>query len=199
MRAAPAYVQIDLQSLTLAHLQDCTEQLAICARVPIQLLFAARSAHSALVTALTAASAGSASIGAFHPKEQEKWLRFFEDLRNGTAEAPVRDHVMPPKALLRVARQEAIGYFNEPLEIDMVDEYRLGVLIWLRGRVEHPRAEGLSIEPVMIADAVDVGASLTVRCLQPVWHHFEESQQALASEYVRRIRNQCSAIVGIGR
>jgi hypothetical protein len=186
------YVEVTLERLTLAHLEDCASQLAVATSEPIRLFLAARSAHLALVTSLTAAIAGSASIGAFPKCVQEQWLRYFEDSRQGLAEHPENDTVMSFKALLRVARQGAEGWLSEPLDIDMVEEFQLIRLTKLRDRTEHPRPETHMIEPSYITDAVLVGITWAVHCLRTVWHRLEPSDCERAMSYQKAIHQACA-------
>lgn len=185
------YVRTDLESLAILHLSDSLSNLRLSEHDDRRMLLSARSVFSALVAALTASAAGTASIGAFPEKDQAQWLQFFDDLRLGFAEAPAKDFVLSPARLLQAVRRKPIGYFDQPLDMDMCEEFRFWQLGWLRDRIEHPRPESLSIERSMIFAAIFTGVQLTQRCLSPVWHHLDELQQQDASSLFEELREEC--------
>lgn len=185
------YVRTDLQSLAILHLSDSLSNLRLSEHDDKRMLLSARSVFSALVAALTASAAGTASIGAFPEKDQVQWLQFFDDLRSGFAEAPAKDFVLSPARLLQAVRRNAIGYFEQPLDMDMIEEFGFCQLGWLRDHIEHPRPESLSIERSMIFAAISTGVQLTQRCLAPIWHHLDESQQQDASRLIEELGEEC--------
>lgn len=188
------YVEVTLEALAVAHLEDCATQLAAAPEQPMRLFLSGRSAHLALVSSLTAAVAGTASIGAFSKTTQIRWLQYFEDSRSGLTNQPTDDRVLGFKHLLRTARVESAGWLAEPLSIDMVDEFYLYRLTFLRDKTEHPRPEIHLIEPAWIANAVSVGARWAVHCLKSVWDRLQPDECERVLSYVESIEQRCQEL-----
>ncbi len=189
-----AYVQISLEPLAVAHLQDCERQLHRCGAEPLRLFLAARSVHLAFTTALTAAVAGSASVGAYPPKARAEWLRFFELRRTKKVEPPAGDRVMSFADLLKEAEAGAVGWFNAPLQLSDDQSEKVERLTTLRHWTEHPRPHFHFIERAFIASAILTGLDLAEECLAAVAHRLDDVDTLALKDVGLLIRSACLEI-----
>jgi len=185
--------------LVLVHLKECERQLQDSLQEPISAVLAARSAHNALVTALTAVLAGTDSTGAMKSSVRAKWLQYLGNLRNGLAEPPPSNQVLFPKELLAVARDDPRGYLQFPLEIDDDDEKKFAWLSDIRDCIEHPKAETMLFGSSILIPAVAAGVALTRKCLDAVWGRLDALEQAEVEERVNTILAQCQKLLPCSR
>lgn len=177
------------------HLADCLSHIDQSSGSSAGHLLAARSAHNAAVSAITAAVSGLESIGAYSASKQREWLEYFEAPLAGIREAPSGDRVLMPGDLLSVARRSAAGYLSAPLELDMVQEFQFFRLTWLRNRVEHPRAERLSVDKVGLYAAIHAGMHVTRHCFEAVAHHVEPDAYNRVGWLMEQICGRCAAVI----
>lgn len=166
------YPLVTCEYLALLHLSDCLQQLEQSASDPIRLAQAAKSAHQALQSALTAAVAGSMNIGAYEPKLELQWLDFLQ----GDGEQPRRDRVMSFEGLLAKATSSQLEWHGRSLSVSAEEHELLRRLSFLRDRIEHPRPHHWLIDPAYIRDVLPIAVRLTREALEGLWHRFKPNE-----------------------
>lgn len=179
---------ISAAALTLLQIGDCEEQLGRASTQPLRLVQAAKSAHSALHAALTAALAGSMGIGAYSQELERKWREF---LQEGTGGPPNERHVMHFKDLLRKAQSQPLEWPGRPLILESGDEQALEKLTAIRDGVEHPKPGFWVIEPEWLYRIIPVGPRLALQLLRGFAHQLEPGELDTAAAAVGRIEEAC--------
>jgi|TARA_R100000049_G_C1954332_1_gene105799 hypothetical protein len=187
------YVEVTLERLIVAHIEDSIEQIGRSKGEKLRLFLAARSVHLALVTALSSALSGTDGTGAMSDKERKAWLRFFDDMRGGLAEAP-KTRMASFSELLKRAQECPTGYIAKPLQLDENEERELKKLTALRDWTEHPRPDHHLIEPAWILDAMKVGLRVTQHCTELVWHRYDALEQERLEALFGELRQKLSTV-----
>ena len=170
------FVEITPESVSVLNLMDSLDQLERSDAAPNRLALAAKSMHLALQAALTAALAGSASIGAHPPKIRLQYLAYLNDRENPDAVRPESDRVMSFGDLLDTACSSSLEWTGEPLKLSEPERALIDRLTSIRHDVEHPKQMLHAIEPAYIKQTLPVAANLTLRLLEQVSHHFEDGE-----------------------
>ena len=187
----PTYVHVTPESISVLCVSDCLEQLERSAAIPNRLALAAKSAHLALQSALTAALAGTANIGAHPPKIREQYLSYLNNRDESTTARPTVDRVMSFVELLETATSTALEWRQRPLEISDDQKRLVDRLTKIRHDVEHPKQMLHSIEPAYIKATLPVAIALTIELLADVFHHLEEGDLDRLREFATRISDLC--------
>jgi hypothetical protein len=166
-------IRLTPERVAILALEDCTYHLDRSVIDINRLALAAKAAHLALQAAMTAALAGSASIGAHPPKLRGEYLQYFENRRSGPAAPPESDRVMSFGDLLATATESPLPWSQAPLALSDDERALLERLTKVRHAIEHPKQSHHSIEPAYVAEALPVAARLTAELLGSVFHHLE--------------------------
>jgi hypothetical protein len=186
----PEWVDITPERVAMISLIDCHEQIEKSEDFVLRLALAAKSGHLALQAALTAAIAGTASIGAHPEKLRIKYLEHFEESRTKPSERPESDRVMTFSELLTAATSSNLPWLNAPLSVTPEQAELLDRLTSIRNSVEHTKQMLHSIEPDYILETLPVISDLTLFLLTTVSHHFEPDE-------LDQVKNAAAAIVAI--
>jgi hypothetical protein len=169
-------VIITPEAVAVLSLIDCRDQLTSSVAHPRKLLLAAKAAHLSLQSALTAALAGSANIGAHPEKLRIEYLQFLNQDMNYLTKYPKSDRVMYFYDLLKAARNAPLPWTNQKIAISDDEEKLLIRLTEIRHAIEHAKQTHHSVQKCYILEAIGPAIELTNKLLHSVYHHFEETE-----------------------
>jgi hypothetical protein len=133
-----------LAALSLRRAADSFEQTASDSTT---WFFIILDLHRALYCALVAALSGSAEIGAYPDKLQAEWLEWFETSKNQPeAQLPTGNYVLRFEDLLSRAENGTPHISGRPLKLTPEQRADILKLKEFRGRLEHVKPEGWSLE-----------------------------------------------------
>jgi hypothetical protein len=170
------YVTITPEVVALLSLSDCRDQLVGSVTQPRKLLLAAKSAHLSLQSALTAALAGSANIGAHPEKLRSKYLQVLNSDLSDLTKYPESMYVMDFKDLLETALEAPLPWTGEAIVISDEIKQLLFNLMEIRHAIEHVKQTDRVMHKVDLLNAIGPAIRLTIELLQTVFHHFEEGE-----------------------
>ncbi len=173
---ANLYAEVTLEGLATAHLEDALVQLKRSQKDPLRYFLAARSIHLALVTVLTNALAGTDLVGAMTPKSRGQWLDFTKNMKAGIAETP-EPRMASFVDLLELAQKCPVGWFSKPLIVTEAEHASLFKLNAMRDWTERPRPIHHYLETRWMQDALATGLAIVSRCLEVVWHRYNDAEQ----------------------
>ena len=181
--------EITPENVAVAYLCECADQLERSAKDTLHVALAAKSAHCALVAALTTAISGTTSIGAYGPKLRSKWLDWFDqDWEKERQPPPDSDRVMSFNDLLDTATSSRAGWLKEPLHLEGVEGELLDRLTFVRDRLEHVRPATHYIGIAFMQPAILLAARLASRLLrEAVGHRLSDKQIGQIESALQRV------------
>ena len=182
------YIHITPEVVAIFSLKDCDEQLRRANHEKLRLAQAVKSAHLAAQSALTAALAGSMSIGA-HSEELKKRKQDF--FKNCEEKITNDDRVMAFKGLLCLAMNSPFEWSGERLKLDEQEQVLLDRLCSLRDGIEHPKQVQWAIPANYILEMLPTAVRTAVSLLEVVAHHLDPGQIAELRDLAVRVETHC--------
>ena len=171
------FVEVTMERLILAHLDDALGQLRKAKGEPLRLFLSARSVHLAMVTGLTAALSGTDGVGALRERERRQWLEFYDQGGFGSGQAPSK-YMASPSELLKRAQTAPVGWVTDPLALTDEEQADLAMLTTMRDWAEHPQPDWHYFEPTIIKAALGIGLQLAETYANCVAHRYEPEDEA---------------------
>jgi hypothetical protein len=183
------YIVYDCAQLSVEYLTDCAANLVAMHANPIRLLLAAKAAHSALVSALTAVLTQSTFDGALTDKAAKSFS--MKPLHEYQTKDPKGDDFLDLRVVtLRDLLEKAKNADLVPKPVEGQDEL-IANLIYIRDQVEHPKGMGIrSFTADYCVDPIRIAVEIAARLLKDI-PNLGDDKCRRATMAAKTIREAC--------